>query len=217
MSKEKELLNIIETILKENILTQKELKKEIMSLLVKNNNARKIDGLTMGLLEGKIDGLKNKDIDILIEKFGSLVSPDQILFDTEPETELDIGEDKTLSEGQKINVLYNESLIKIQKLESELQEKKLIENRLSQVENQLKKFQDLNISKILEEHKLYSEMFKITGTQIIEVSDEDIDALYVRYKAKGVKKYGKAFVTENKIIPKSYYNIKEENIDGITK
>lgn len=51
-------------------------------------------------------------------------------------------------------------------------------------------------------------MLKITDTQIIEVPDEDINALYIRYKIQGTKKFEKAFVTEDEIIPKSYYDLK---------
>jgi hypothetical protein len=215
MNREK-LLTIIEKIIKENVLTSKELKQRLMKILTDNNDTRRVNGLSAELLEGRMEGIKDEDIDILIQNLSKLIS-----INSNEELKLVennvADEDKILSENYKITELYNESLIKIQKLENDLQEKVKLEKRLEQMEIQLKKFENLNIDEILEENKLYSQMFKITGTQIFEVPDEDIDALYIRYKTQGIKKYGKAFITDNEVIPKTYYDLKEVNKNGNTE
>lgn len=204
MTSNERLLSIIEKIVKDNILTKKELKKRVMPILVKNNDARKVDGLATDLLDGKTEDIKDEDVDILIENLSDLINIKLIKDNKESD------EDKILSENYKISGFYNDSLIKIQELENQLQEQEKLKEKLRQTESKLKKFENMDIEKILEENQLLVQMFKITGTQIIEVPDEDIDALYIRYKAHSMKKYKQAFITENEVIPKTYYKLNEK-------
>jgi hypothetical protein len=213
MNREK-LVKIINQIIKDNILSNKELRQKIMKVLANNNDTRRVVGLATNLLEGKAEDIKDEDVGILIQNLSELINVDLDFINTditkiaELAEQNIIDEDKTLSDNYKITELYNKSLIKIQKLEDELQEKNSMAKKLEQMESKLKRFESLNIEKVLEENIMYAEMFKITGTQIIEVPDEDIDALYIRYKTKGIKEYRKAFITNNEVIPKSYYDLK---------
>jgi hypothetical protein len=207
MNREK-LISIIEKIIKSNILSNKELKQKIMKVLVNNNDTRKVTELTTELLEGKTDGIKDEDINTLIESLKQLVTID---LNNLSETLQEVVKEKEQSSSDlKVVELYNEALVKIQQLENKIQEKNLIQKKFEQMENKLKKFESLNIDKILEENTLLKKIFKITETSSpVEVSDEDIDVLYIRYKTQGIKKYGEAFITEEEIIPKTYYNLKE--------
>lgn len=201
------LLRIIDEIVRQNILTSGDLKKKILPILMKNNDSRKVSGLASRLLEGNADEIKESDIAILIKDLENLVD----LVETNPVEEIvdsSTNEQQTENDNNKIIELYNESLITIKNLENKLEEVRLIEDKCARLELQVKKFNNLNIDQILAENKMYSEMFKITGTRIIEIPDEDIDALYIRYKTQGIKTYGKAFITENELMPKSYYDIK---------
>ena len=208
MENNEKLLNLIKRIIKENISSKKELKKKIMSVLAQKYDSRKLDSLALELIESKTENIKDEDIDILLKSLSDLVNIDVELISTNRK-ELDVSdEDKILSDSYKISGLYNDSLIKIQKLENELQEKESLKKKLEQVETKLNKFENLNIEKILEENQLFTQMFKITGNSLIEVPDEDIDGLYLRYKTKGIKQYGKAFVADNETIPKTYYDLK---------
>jgi hypothetical protein len=209
------LLKVIELILKNNILTEKELKLKIMGIIRLTNDTRMIRGLMDNILEGKIESLKETDIESLYSALSKLV--DESGISTE-EANKDVTNEQIVKEEvvlinkkdelNKITGIYNEALIEIQKLKRKLEEKESLEFKINQLESKLKKYENLNIDQILEENKLLSQMFKITGTQIKEVPDDDIDALYIRYKTQGIRQYGKAFITEDEIIPKSYYDLK---------
>ena len=71
MSKEK-LINLIEMIKKEKIISKKELKRKIMQMLIRNNDIRKINGLTASLLDGNADNLKDKDVESLLVAINDL-------------------------------------------------------------------------------------------------------------------------------------------------
>jgi hypothetical protein len=204
MTNKEKLLNLVEKITNNNILSKKEFKMKVAPVLVRNNDSRKIEGLVTGLLEGQIDGIKDQDVENLLTILNEYTN--NIENKTQKESVIkDSDEEKILSENYKLTELYNESIAKIQRLENELRNKKELENKLNHLESKLSKFENLDIEKVLEENEMFAQMFKITGTKLIEVPDEDIDALYIRYKTKGIKEYGKAFIIDNEIIPKTYY------------
>lgn len=209
MNKEN-LLNLVKRINKENILSKKEFKMKVTQVLVKDNDNRKIEGLVTSLLEGIADNIKDQDVENLLVVLNELVKNNQneaLMTQTYKISD----NEKALLQNSELNMLYSESLLKIQSLESELKSKNDLQEQIHYLRIELEKFKNLDLEKILEDNKLYSEMFKITGNNLIEVPDEDIDALYVRYKTQGTKKYGKAFVAENETIPKAYYSLKEGN------
>lgn len=201
------LLNIVDKIVKNNILTKQEFKAKVASVLIRNNDSRKLEGMTENLWEGGADNLKSQDVEGLIFELNNYIDA-TVQEKAENKLSDEFEKKKRITENQKISELYNDSIIKIQNLQKELDEKKGLEVRIDELESKLKRYKTLDIDQILLENKMYSRMFKITGTKPIEVPDEDIDALYVRYKAEGVKEYGKAFVTENGFIPKIYYDTK---------
>lgn len=203
MDNNKRLLNLVDKIKKENILSKKQFKMKVAPVLVQNNDSRKIEGLISNLYEGDVEDIKDQDVDNLIILLQEYC--ENIEFVVEDVSNIENTEN---TENNKLMELYNNSLAKIKELEKDIETKTKLEEKLEQIERKLKEFESLNIDKIMEENKLYSEMFKITGNQLIEVPDEDIDALYIRYKIHGIKKYGKAFVTGDEVIPKAYYDIK---------
>jgi len=65
-----------------------------------------------------------------------------------------------------------------------------------------------NLERLVKENQFLKEtVFTLDKNDLIEIPDEDICELYVKYVTEGIKEYKKAFVI-NEIIPKTYYKIK---------
>jgi hypothetical protein len=207
-----QLSNMANEIIEKKLLSNKELKKVLMQLLVKTNDPRKVDRLSREILENNLNNIKEADIESLEKELSKYVQnepkqQEEVVNEAKVDKKEKSDVETILAENYKIMGLYNDSQIEIKKLKEQLQETNDLKNKLKQLETDLSKFRTLNIEKILFENKMYSQMFKITGTNLVEVPDDDIDALYVRYKTQGITQYGKAFVANNEIIPKTYYSI----------
>lgn len=86
----------------------------------------------------------------------------------------------------------------IKKLKLELEAAQSKNNKLEEVNNKLKEVNN----------KLASEIMATSKFELIEVSDEDINELYIRYLKNAENSYNDAFIMDG-IIPKTYFKIKE--------
>ena len=147
------------------------------------------------VLKGDLSSLKDKDVNNLLNKFGY-------------EEEIN-NEDKYIPQvkQEEVNVLqdsYNTTLMENQTLrEANKKQKSQIQELSEKVEfltNQLSGLSNLvNLLKITDKKE-----------KLKQVSDEDIDRLYVENLTSGKKQLNNAFVIkidDKKIIPKSYYEI----------
>lgn len=83
-----------------------------------------------------------------------------------------------------------------------LEELKALKLRLETMENKNRELEEIN-------NKLLSNLTATKNFELITISDEDINDLYIENLKSGTMSYRKAFMTEG-IIPKSYYMINNQ-------
>jgi len=164
--------------------TQVKLNK-IIQTLQKTDDIIKARILSTKILTGDFTNLRESAIDNLIESF-TIMSPTIEVATTEDKiVEIDDGEDT----NKNLNLEY---------------ELRLMNEKMARMENEYqKKIERLNNHN----EKLESLLYLTETKDLIEVSDEEINELYIRYLKDKETSYKNAVVIEN-IIPKSYYKIK---------
>ena len=162
----------------------------IMQNLQKTDDILRAKMQSNNIMNGNFTGLKEKAIQNLIEAFSKL--NDIVL-----ENDNDIKEDKN-----------NNSV----GLEHELKTLKLkIESIEYNSEKKLKELEKKNKELEEENNKLFDKLAITTNSKLIEVTDEEINELYIKYLKSGDTVHNNAFIL-NDIIPKTYYKI--NNIGG---
>lgn len=180
MSKREYLNKLIENSALEE---QKKINKIINTLLLTEDQL-KAKPLSKKILNGDLDNIGDKVIDNLIDAF--TVTEQKI----NPIKEQKTGDIKEVSKDKNGTDEY-ESVEK-QEIETLRLEVKKIKQKMNQV---------------LNENEKLKELIKLTNMQKpIRVNENDINELYLRYKADGTKEFGKAFII-NDIIPSEYYKL----------
>lgn len=168
---------------KDNYQTKK---NKIVNALLKTEDMMKVKIISEKVMNGDFSDLKEKSIYNLIIAF------EDGNFKNDNDT--------------KINYESNEKPKDIQtelKYESELIALKEIELLRNEIQSMKNKYDAL-----FREHNNLKSVMQITKTaELIEVSDEDINELYIDYLQNGTTNHKSAFIT-NGVIPKSYYKIK---------
>jgi hypothetical protein len=139
--------------------------------------------LSQKIIQCNLEGIKDAAIDNLIIAFGGQLD------------NLDIMEE-LLSNNKNENLDNSNMHTNDNTLNSEIE---LL--RLELERNRLK------VKELIQENNTLKQLTLLTNnSNIIEVSDEDINELYVRYLVDGTTQHGTAFVVDG-LIPKKYYKL----------
>ncbi|MBU3186596.1 hypothetical protein [Clostridium estertheticum] len=165
----------------------------IIQTLSKTEDNMRAGLLSKKILSGDFNNLKQKAIDNLIEAFQETI----------PQS------NKSTISVEEAEELNN----KAQNLEKQLRELREMKEQMESLLNDTnKKYTELEYrNKELEDknNKLISKIpTLVNSSDLIEVSDDEINELYIRYLENGETVYKDAFIRNN-IIPKTYYKIEE--------
>jgi len=119
MENKTKLIGIIETIVKEKTMSEKDFTKKIAPVLIKTNDSRKINSLITDLWELNTENIKDEDVESLLLTLKDYEKP---VINTKQEQQVTEkpDEDKEVLENNKITQLYNEALLKIKNMETVL-------------------------------------------------------------------------------------------------
>jgi hypothetical protein len=187
MEKKKELLKDLIEI---SDLVQQEKLNTIMQTLQKTDDIMRAKMLSSRIIIGDFSGVKDKAIQNLVEAFSKLNG-------------VEIEDDDEGKDNKTQNLEYELKTLKLKMESIEYNSEK----KLKELEQKNKDLEELN-------KKLASKLSVTEHSELIEVSDEDINELYVKYLGNGDTVYNNAFIM-NDIIPKIYYKI--DNIGGHKK
>lgn len=179
MEKKKELLKDLIAI---NDLAQQEKLNTIMQTLQKTDDIMKAKMLSNRIMTGDFSGVKDKAIQNLIDAFSRLNGVEV--------EDADAGKDNKTQ-----NLEYQLKTLKLEIESIEYNSKK----KLEELEKKNRELEDMN-------KKLASKLLITTHSELIEVSDEDINELYIKYLSNGDTVHNDALIM-NDIIPKTYYKI----------
>lgn len=206
------MMNIekLKNIITETNLDRSELNKTIYKVLLETRDSMTVKPISQEILNLNFESLENNEINKLIEALGGQVEKEDILVDKNKtinkKEEIDL--QKIQEELKTLTELYNTTLSENQKL---INSNKNMSKSIKDLENKLQKINDIDIDKIIEENIKLKKIALLTEKQnAIEVSDEDINNLYIEYVSNKENKYNEAFLVEynNKIIiPKKYYEV----------
>lgn len=161
----------------------------LIQTLLKTDIIMKAQMLSDKILNGDFSGLKENQIDNLIVAF----SKNNI---KEVKEESAITED-IKQDNQSQNLEYQIKVLQSQMESIEYNNVK----KLKELEDKNNKLEEAN-------SKLIQKLSITVNTELITISDEDINELYIKYLESGTIEYKEAFIIGN-VIPKSYYKIKE--------
>lgn len=117
--------------------------------------------------------------------------------------ELDSIKDKAIDNLiEAFNGVYKNEDNNDEQFKNNFDDTKIQENLISEIESLKAKIQELT-----KENNVLKELTLISNSHtLIDVPEEDINELYIRYMKDGTTTFGKAFIA-NKVIPKSYYKL----------
>jgi hypothetical protein len=187
MEKKKELLKDLIEI---SDLTQQEKLNTIMQTLQKTDDIMRAKMLSSKIITGDFSGVKEKAIQNLVDSFSKLNG-------------MELEDNDTGKDNRTQNLEYELKTLRLEMESVEYNSKK----KLEELEQKYKDMEELN-------KKLASKLLVTTHSELIEVSDEDINELYIKYLGSGDTVHNDAFIL-NDIIPKTYYKI--DNIGGYKK
>ena len=164
----------------------------IIQTLQKTDDIMRAKALSSQILDGDFGNLKETAIDNLIESFSRV--------DTKPNNSI-VKIDKIIDEDEdKDN--------RTQNLEYELKTLRLqFESLEYNSEKKLKELTDKYEKSKNRNKMLLTKLELTTNFKLIEVPDDDINELYIKYIENGETVNRGAFILDN-IIPRSYYKIK---------
>lgn len=162
----------------------------IIQTLQKTDDVMRAALLSKNIMNGDFNGVKEKAIKNLIDAFSR---PNGI--------EIENGDAE--KDNKTLSLEYEIKTLKLEMESIEYNSKK----KLEELEKKNKNLEDLN-------NKLISKLTITKNSELIEVSDEDINELYIKYLENGDTVRNGAFIM-NDIIPKAYYKI--NNIGGYKK
>lgn len=175
-----EKIEMLKDLIEKSMLAPQLKLNKIIQTLQRTEDIMKAKMLSEKILTGDFSSLKEKSIDDLIGAFEN--------------SEINHKEESDTSRKEQLNRddenLKNE--IKTLKLQMEA-----IEHNHNK---EIKELEEKN-------KRLISILVLTKNSKLIEVSDEDINELYLRYLQDEITAYNSAFIVDD-IIPKSYYKIK---------
>lgn len=165
--------------------TDQSKKNKIVNTLQKTDDILKAKMLSQKIIQGDLNDVKDAAIDNLIIAFGGDIN--QI-----SDNDLDI------------NSTTKDDVIVFVKEKTDVE----IENeRLKEQMNRIKNEYEAKLKQLEKENNTLKELAYLTNNaMLIEVPDEDINELYIRYMKDGTLNYKDAFII-NKIVPKKYYSL----------
>ncbi len=170
----------------------------IIQTLQKTDEIMKARILSEKIIAGNFSGLKENAIENLIEAFSKLNVKEIV--------NIEAIEDEDKDKDNKTKNLEYESRslkLKIEAMEHDY------EKKLKELEKKNKELEKRN-------SKLITTLSITKNAELIEVSDEDINGLYIKYLEDGEITYNNAFVF-NDIIPKTYYRINNKIVSEDVK
>jgi hypothetical protein len=183
-------IELLKDLIEISDLTQQEKLNTIMQTLQKTDDIMKAKMLSNRILTGDFSGVKEKAIQNLVDAFSKLNGMEL--------------EDPDLEKDNKTqNLEYELKTLRLKMESIEYNSKK----KLDELEQKYKDMEELN-------KKLASKLLVTTHSELIEIDDDDINELYIKYLSNGDTVHNNAFII-NDIIPKTYYKI--DNIGGFKK
>jgi len=194
-----EKIEQLKDLLEQSTLKTQHKLNRIVQTLQRTDDFMKAKILSKKVLNGEFDNLKDKAVDNLIKAF----------------TVEDLTKNEFKEEFKQLDNITEEDILKKKNRIIEDEKNESITNDLQKQLKDLKLKMEIanadstkRIRDLEADNSKLIKMLKLTkNTKLIEVSDDDIDKLYIEYKKNGLEAYNGAFVSGD-IIAKSYYKIK---------
>ncbi|MBZ9622897.1 hypothetical protein G9F71_008525 [Clostridium sp. FP2] len=180
----KDLIEISDLVPQEKLNT-------IVQTLLKTDDIIKARMLSEKIISGDFSSLKESAIENLVDAFSKL--------NAKGTDKIEITEDEDEDEGKDNKTQNLEYELRSLKLKMESIEHNS-EKRLKELEKKNKELEEKN-------SKLISILELTKNSELIEVSDEDINELYIKHLESGETTHNNAFIL-NDTIPKAYYKVK---------
>ena len=177
----KEKIELLKTYLEISQLTVQEKLNKIIQTLRRTEDPSKARMLSERILTGDFEDLQEKSVDDLVSAFAR--------------EDIKKVNSKIEYEDKEFNNKDENLAYRLRTLESQME---------SMEYNYKKKIKELEESN----NKLASRLNLTKNSEVIEVSDDDINELYIRNLENNEISYRTAFIKDD-IIPKSYYKIKK--------
>jgi len=192
-------IELLKNLIEQNEMAKQEKLSLIIQTLQKTDDSTKARMLSEQIIEGNFDNLRERAIDNLVEAFSKLnakkIDNNSIIIVDKDEDE---GKDNRTQ-----NLEYEIRTLKLQLESIEHNSKKQLAELQEKNRESEKRYNELE-----EKNNRMAVKLKLTSnSELIEVSDEDINELYIKYLVNNETSYNKAFILNN-IIPKTYYKIK---------
>jgi len=189
-------IELLKNLIEQADMVRQEKLNVITGTLQKTDNMKDATMFSIQMLDEEFDfdfhNLKERAIDNLIDAFSKLNSK-------KIDNNSIIIVDKDEDEGKDNKTLNLENELRILKLQIESIEHNS-KKRLDELEKKNKELEKKN-------GILVSKLILTNNLELIEISDESINQLYINNLENGETKFNEAFILNN-IIPKTYYKIK---------
>jgi Na+-translocating ferredoxin:NAD+ oxidoreductase RnfC subunit len=210
------MYDTLSSLISNSSLDSKDLKRKIMATLQLTNDFMTVKALTDKILNSNFEGIKEDDLNNLIKALTPFRVSNEAAVDEHKEIEQT--KDDIIEENQEENV-DSENNEKLEAYKVVLEQNKQLLDEIYELQQQNKKaseqMQSLmdKMNNLERENKEYRKLFNITDThKLVEVSDEDVNKLYMLYKTEQKTEHKFAFIIDNKLV-KSYYNLTPDDLE----
>jgi len=191
-------IELLKNLIEQSDMATQEKRNLITKTLQKTDNIKDAMTFSSQILDERLDfhNLKERAVDNLIDAFSKL----NATYNSK------IIVDKDVDEGKDNKTLNLENEIRTLRLQMESMEHNS-KKRLDELERKNKESEN-KYRELEEKNNRMAVKLKLTSnSKLIEVPDEDINELYIKYLIESKTSHNDAFVL-NDIIPKTYYKIK---------